>query len=114
MSIAEYKKLGPIDDLIELIRRAKIPKPKREHRFRKNRKFAFDLCWPSYGIAVEVEGGIWKAGRHVRGAGYEADCEKYSLAAIDGWAVIRVTPGMIKSGKAMELITEAWEHCQRA
>lgn len=114
MTVAEFKKLGPIDDLIELIRRAKLPKPKREHRFRKDRRFAFDLCWTAYGLAVECEGGIWIKGRHVNPVSFEKDCEKYSLAAIDGWAVIRVTPGMIKSGKAMELIQEAWSHCQRA
>jgi hypothetical protein len=37
---------------------------------------------------AEVEGGVWTCGRHVRGRGYEGDCEKYSEAALRGWCVL--------------------------
>lgn len=80
----------------------------KEHRFAASRKWRFDLAWPNVKIACEIEGGIWIAGRHARGKGYEADCEKYSTAAALGWCVIRVTPGMIKSGKALELLSLAF------
>jgi len=43
-------------------------------------------------IAVEVEGGVWSRGRHVRGAGYLADLEKYNAAVVMGWRVLRYTP----------------------
>lgn len=84
-----------------------LPKPEREFLFHKKRKWRFDLAWPDLLIAVEVEGGIWVGGRHVRGQGYEADCEKYNEAQIAGWMVLRFTPGMIKRGKAVDVITKA-------
>jgi hypothetical protein len=45
---------------------------------------------------------------HVRLRGYENDCEKYSEAAICGWCVIRVTHGMVKSGRAWTLLEAAF------
>ena len=79
----------------------------REYRFHPVRKWRFDLAWPALMVACEVEGGTWNGGRHTRGAGFEADCEKYAIAAIEGWIVVRVTSGMIASGAALTLIEQA-------
>jgi hypothetical protein len=84
-----------------------LPQPQREFMFHRKRKWRFDLAWPELLIAVEIEGGIWVGGRHVRGAGYEADCEKYNEAQLAGWMVLRFTPGMIKRGKAGDVIEKA-------
>ncbi len=84
-----------------------LPEPQREFLFHDRRKWRFDLAWPELLIAVEVEGGIWVGGRHVRGEGYEADCEKYNEAQLAGWMVLRFTPGMIKKGKAGGVIETA-------
>ena len=89
------------------IQLAGLPQPQREFIFHKRRKWRFDLAWPDLLIAVEVEGGIWVGGRHVRGEGYEADCEKYNEAQLSGWMVLRFTPGMIKRGKAGAIIEKA-------
>jgi hypothetical protein len=86
---------------------AGLPEPEREFLFHKKRKWRFDLAWPDLLIAVEVEGGIWTNGRHVRGEGYEADCEKYNEAQLAGWMVLRFTPGMIKRGNASGVIEKA-------
>lgn len=86
---------------------AGLPDPQREFLFHKKRKWRFDLAWPDLLIAVEVEGGIWIGGRHVRGEGYEADCEKYNEAQLAGWMVLRFTPGMIKKGNAGGVIEKA-------
>jgi hypothetical protein len=86
---------------------AGLPQPMREFTFHKKRRWRFDLAWPELLIAVEIEGGIWTGGRHVRGAGYEADCEKYNEAQLAGWMVLRFTPGMIKRGKAGGVIEMA-------
>lgn len=51
-------------------------------------------------LAVEVEGGTWSRGRHVSGAGYAKDCEKYNAAQMAGWIVLRYTSGMVTSGEA--------------
>ncbi len=84
-----------------------LPEPQREYLFHRKRKWRFDLAWPELLIAVEVEGGIWTGGRHVRGEGYEADCEKYNEAQLAGWMVLRFTPGMIKKGNAGGVIEMA-------
>lgn len=55
-------------------------------------------------VAVEIEGGIWSRGRHVRPKGYEGDVEKYNEATLLGWKLIRVTPKMVRNGKAIEYI----------
>jgi len=60
----------------------------------------FDFAWPDKLIAVELEGGVWARGRHVRGRGYESDCEKYNLAQSLGWSVYRFTSGMLERDPA--------------
>ena len=74
-------------------------------------KTRFDFAFPDLLLAVEVEGGTWTSGRHSRGAGYAADCEKYNAAQIGGWVVIRVTSDMIKNGKAIKTIKAAYDMC---
>jgi hypothetical protein len=83
---------------------AGLPAPIREHRFAPPRRWRFDYAWPAHRLALEVEGGTWSGGRHVRGRGYEADCEKYNAAALLGWTVLRVTPGMLRDGRALALL----------
>lgn len=88
-----------------------IETPEREVMFAKciGRKWKFDYAWPSRMLALEYEGGVYVRGRHVRPKGYEADCEKYSRAAILGWLVVRVTPGMVRDGRATALLAAAME-----
>ena len=93
---------------------AKLASPQREYRFNKKRKWRFDLAWPwssetmtDFSFAVEIEGGIWVGGRHNRGSGFLADMEKYNEAALDGWAVLRVTPAQVESGEALALVKRA-------
>ena len=64
------------------------------------------MAWPDLRVAVEVEGGVWSKtpGRHTRGAGFEADCEKYNAAAAAGWRVARVTTKMISDGRAHDQV----------
>lgn len=61
----------------------------REFRFHPERKWRFDAAWPEAKVAVELEGGIWSRGGHVRGSGYRRDMEKYNAAAALGWVVLR-------------------------
>ncbi len=74
--------------------------PKRQYRFAPPRRWKLDFAWPESKVALEVEGGTWVGGRHVRGKGFEADCEKYNELAAMGWRLIRVTSTMVKSGRA--------------
>lgn len=97
--------MSQLEELMALhIRCAKLPTPEREYRFAAPRRWRFDFAWPDRMIALETEGGTWSGGRHTRGAGFEADCEKYNEATILGWRVLRVTAGQVTSGKAIAWI----------
>ncbi len=76
----------------------------REYQFKEGRKWRVDFAIPWKWVAIEIEGGIFSGGRHVRGKGFEADCEKYNALAEQGWRLFRFTPAMVKSGKAIEQI----------
>jgi very-short-patch-repair endonuclease len=85
----------------------KIPAWRVEFAFARPRRWRFDFAWPEQMVALEVEGGIWVAGRHSRPTGYAADCEKYNEAAIRGWKVIRATGDHVKSGEFVGWVKRA-------
>lgn len=95
--------------MLKLIAWAGLPDPDVEYPFAKPRRWRFDLAWPIHLLAVEVEGGTWIAGRHSRGAGYEADLEKYNEATLLGWRVLRVTTDMVTDGRAIRLVERAFD-----
>ena len=70
-------------------------RPVAEFRFVPDRLWRFDYAWPALSVAVEIEGGVWSAGRHVQPLGFTEDCRKYNRAAADGWLVFRWTTGML-------------------
>lgn len=80
--------------------------PILEHRFHETRRWRFDLAFISEKLAVEVDGGGWINGRHSRGGGIEADCEKYAEAMKLGWRVLRVTPKQVQNGMALRWIEQ--------
>ena len=73
-----------------------LPKPVAEFRFAPPRRWRFDWAWPPALVSLEIEGGIWRGGRHTRGAGYEKDMEKYNAAAVLGFRVLRYTPAQMR------------------
>ena len=89
------------------LRTSGLPEPEREYRFHPTRRWRFDFAWPDVMLAVEVEGGTWSQGRHTRGSGYAADCEKYNEAALLGWRVLRFTADMVNNWSALETVREA-------
>lgn len=84
-----------------------LPEPTLEHYFAKPRRWRFDLAWLEFMLAAEVDGGIWTNGRHTRGKGYEADCEKICRAGVLGWRVLRFPVSWVKSGRAVGILGEA-------
>ena len=80
----------------------------REFQFAKPRKWRADfyIINAQEFTLVEIEGGAWSNGRHTRGRGYIADCEKYNNAVILGYKVLRGTPEHVKSGKLLEWLKE--------
>ena len=85
----------------------------REYQFHPTRRWRFDYAWPHYLVAVEIEGGTWSGGRHVTGAGYRSDCEKYNEAAIMGWLVLRFTTDMIQDALALRTLEFALRKVRR-
>src|SRR5260364_269901 len=94
------------------VRVAQLPEPQREYRFDAMRRWKFDFAWPNWKIAVECEGGIGTQGRHTRALGVEADCSKYNAATVQRWRVLRLTAGMVQSGPAVELLTQATQQAE--
>jgi hypothetical protein len=74
-----------------------------EYRFDLTRRWRFDFAWPGIKVAVELEGGVYSRGRHSRGAGFVADCDKYNAATLAGWNVYRYTAQHLNSGTAIEI-----------
>ena len=94
--------------LLQQIRAAKLPEPERQFRFHPTRRWRADFAWHlGLNVILEVDGGTWSGGRHTRGSGYAADCEKVNEAAILGYAVLRVTGDHIKSGQAIGWLQRA-------
>ena len=71
------------------------PEPVSEYRFHPVRRWRLDYAWPDERVAVELQGGVWTGGRHVRGGGYRSDCEKLNALQSAGWRVYYVTAGML-------------------
>ena len=86
-----------------------LPIPEGEYHFLKNRKWRFDWCWPSHGIAVEINGGIFRKGGGAHtGKGHLRDMEKLNAAQIEGWIVLQFTPEQIRSAEAVNVIRDAF------
>ena len=86
-----------------------LPEPKPEFIFHPTRKWRFDWAWPVQKIALEIEGGVYSQGRHVRGKGYENDVRKYNQALLLGWKVLRATTGM--APEIRDLLVAAFRNC---
>lgn len=77
--------------------------PVPEYKFHPTRKWRFDFAFVSEKLAIEIEGGIYSGGRHTRGSGFEADCEKYNEAVLLGWKILRFSTQSVKSGCAIQM-----------
>lgn len=97
---------------LHLLAEAGLPAPVQEYRFHPSRRWRFDYAWVgrwecSPDVALEVEGGTWVAGRHVRGMGYLNDMEKYNEAVALGWRVLRCTPDTLNDPRTVGLVRDA-------
>lgn len=80
-----------------------------EYRFDLARRWRFDFAWPAIKLAAEIEGGSWIGGRHTRGAGFEQDVIKYNQATMDGWYILRFTTEMVNDGRALDVVSRAYQ-----
>lgn len=65
----------------------------QEFRFDKVRLYKFDFAFPDHLIAIEFEGGVFNPAKtgHTSGMGYHNNCDKYNLATLQGWRILRYT-----------------------
>lgn len=63
----------------------------KEYKFCTGRRWRFDYANIEKKVAIEIEGGIWVNGRHTRGFGYLNDIDKYNMAVLLGWRLLRFT-----------------------
>ena len=89
--------MSALDDLwLRAIRvSGDLPPAQTEYRFHATRKWRFDYAWPDHAVAVELDGGQWRAGggRH----NTDGDREKLNTAAAHGWRVLRFSRTMLES-----------------
>ena len=90
-----------LEDAFEIwLSQTDLPEPEREYRFAPPRRWRFDFAWPEHKVAVEIEGGLFKGGRHQSLDGFLKDAEKYEAALLKGWTVYRCPGPWIAEGSA--------------
>lgn len=67
-----------------------------EYRFDSVRGFKFDYANLRLKIAIEIEGGIYTGTGHAKTGRYLKDMEKYNMAGIKGWIILRYGHGQEK------------------
>jgi len=85
-----------------------LPTLQHELRFHPYRRWRFDFALSNVMLAFEIEGATWARGRHTRGGGFAADCEKYNEAAILGWQVFRFPAEWVYDGRAIQVAERAY------
>lgn len=84
-----------------------LPIPIDEYPFAKpERDFRFDWLFDGW-LAIEIQGGNWKGGRHTRPAELVNEYAKVNLAVCLGYSVLLCTPEQIESGEIFPVIKRA-------
>lgn len=95
MTIDEARKLAKseqrtsLQDKFLTCWRGDCPTPVAEYRFHPTRKWRFDFAWPEHKVAVELHGGAFVQGAHVRGQHQASDFDKLNQAMLLGWKVLQ-------------------------
>jgi very-short-patch-repair endonuclease len=80
-----------------------------EHRFHPERRWRLDFAHLVTKTAIEINGGVWSGGRHVRGAGYLRDREKVNAAQMLGWRVFELGTGQVTVDNVERIIRHIQE-----
>jgi very-short-patch-repair endonuclease len=84
-----------------------LPGPVPECSFHPTRRWRFDWCFPAERVAIEIDGGQWRAGggRH----NTDGDRLKLNTAAALGWRVLRFSHTALEADPAgcVELVAGA-------
>ncbi len=77
----------------------------REYKFSAARRWRLDYYCEGNGarIGIEIHGGVWTQGRHVRGKGFLADLEKLNAAQMLGITVLQLGTDQVNDAHVGEL-----------
>lgn len=78
-----------------------------EFMFHEERKWRFDYAFLKFKVGLEVQGGLFTYGGHVRGSGYLQDMEKYNHAAAMGWLIVQCMPKDLCMGETLKFVQDA-------
>lgn len=87
-----------------------LPMPVTEHWFAweaMRRRWPFDFAWPDEKLALEVDGGLFVEGAHVRGAYILKTHDKLNTAARLNWRMLYRVPGNLCTAETIALVRAA-------
>lgn len=99
-----------VDIFVEFCKKQLGEAPAKEYVFHPVRKWRFDYAFPEAKIALEVEGGVYTGGRHIRPKGFLGDVDKYNAAAVMGWRVLRVVPDRLRTFDTIKMIRDCMDY----
>lgn len=81
------------------------PELVREYKFSAARRWRLDYYCEGNGvrIGIEIHGGVWTQGRHVRGKGFLGDLEKLNAAQMQGIVVLQLGTDQVDDAHVGEL-----------
>ena len=82
--------------LHEILNEAYPGEWKQDTTFLEGRKYRGDAVNEKRKIVIEIEGGVWITGRHNQPIGMIQDMDKYNLAVVNGWKLLRYTPDTLR------------------
>lgn len=80
------------------------PELEKEHYFNPERGYRNDYLHRPTMTLIELEGGVFTKGRHVRPVGFIDDCVKYNQAAMMGYRIIRIPTGFATAHYLQQII----------
>lgn len=69
------------------------PELSKEVKISDEREFKNDYVHIPTKVIIEVDGGVYNGGRHVRAKGFINDCVKLNMATMAGYSIIRIPTG---------------------
>lgn len=80
------------------------PELRKEFRFCETREWRNDYLHEATRTIIELDGGIYSGGRHVRPQGFIEDCVKLNTATMLDYRLIRIPTGMATDNYLSEII----------
>jgi hypothetical protein len=80
------------------------PELTKEYRFHPHRRWRLDYYHAPTRTGIELHGGVWSEGRHVRGNGFLGDLDKMNAAQMQGLVVLQLGTGQVDHQHVTEII----------